>query len=256
MLATACSSPAGRFLQSATALGMRAVVVPGTVFQHVVFEQARRPSRALHVYIDGDGTPWSGGRPALDPTPRNPLMLRLMALDPHPSVYLGRPCYHGLAQVAPCSSVVWTSERYSEAVVSSMAAALRGRLRAGGFERLAWFGFSGGGAIAVLLAPRFPETTDLVTIAANLDIDAWADLHGYSRLLGSLNPARQAPLPAGIRQRHYVGGRDRVVPKDVVVRGPIDPGTVVVITSYDHACCWETLWPAVLAEVDQARSGR
>jgi len=110
--------------------------------------------------------------------------------------------------------------------------------------------------VAVLLAPRFVETTHLITIAANLDIDAWADLHGYSRLVGSLNPARHPPLPARIRQRHYVGGQDRVVPKDVVVRGPIDPDTVVVIPSYDHTCCWETLWPAVLAEVDQAGSGR
>ena len=137
-----------------------------------------------------------------------------------------------------------------------MAAALRRVLRAGEFERLTWFGYSGGGVIAVLLAPRFAETTDLVTIAANLDIDAWADLHGYSRLIGSLNPARQPPMPARIRQRHYVGGQDRVVPKDVVARGPIDPDTLIVIPSYDHACCWEAIWPAVLADVDQARSGR
>ena len=256
LAATACTSPAGRFSQNAAALGMRAAVVSGAGFQHVVFEQARRASRALHVYIDGDGTPWLAWRPAMDPTPRNPLVLRLMALDPNPSVYLGRPCYHGLSETLPCSSALWTAERYSEAVVSSMATALRRALRAGGFEHLAWFGYSGGGAIAVLLAPRFAETTDLVTIAANLDIDAWADLHGYSRLVGSLNPARQPPVPARIRQRHYVGGKDRVVPRDVVARGPIDPDTLVVIPSYDHTCCWETIWPAVLAEVDQARSGR
>jgi len=236
---------------------MHAEVVPGTAFSHVVFEQTRRPSRTLHVYLDGDGTPWLAWRPAMDPTPRNPLLLRLMALDPNPSVYLGRPCYHGLSETPPCPSALWTEERYSEAVVSSMAAALRRVLQAGGFERLAWFGYSGGGVIAVLLAPRFAETTDLVTIAANLDIDAWADLHGYSRLTGSLNPARQPPMPARIRQRHYVGGQDRVVPKDVVARGPIDPDTLVVIPSYDHTCCWETIWPAVLAEVGPASaSGR
>jgi len=235
---------------------MRAQIVPGTAFQHVVFEQARRPSRTLHVYLDGDGTPWLAGRPATDPTPRNPLLLRLMTLDPNPSVYLGRPCYHGLSETPSCSSALWTRERYSEAVVSSMAAALRRVLEAGGFNRLAWFGYSGGGAIAVLLAPRFAETTDLITIAANLDIDAWTDLHDYPRLAGSLNPAQQPPLPARIRQRHYVGGQDRVVPEHVVARGPIDPNTLVVIPSYDHTCCWETTWPAVLAEVDQARSGR
>lgn len=250
----ACTSPAREFSQKAAAIGMRAEVVPGTVFQHVVFEQARRSSRTLHVYIDGDGTPWLAWRPASDPTPRNALLLRLMALDPNPSVYLGRPCYHGLSETPPCSNVLWTGQRYSESVVSSMAAALRRVLRAGGFDRLAWFGYSGGGTIAVLLAPRFPETTDLITIAANLDIDAWADLHGYSRLAGSLNPAAQAPMPARIRQRHYVGGKDRVVPIDVIARGPIEPSTLVVVPAYDHTCCWEVIWPSVLADVDQPRA--
>lgn len=233
---------------------MRGQVVPGAAFQHVVFSQTHQRSRTLHVYIDGDGTPWLAWRPAGDPTPRNPLLLRLMALDPSPSVYLGRPCYHGLSHTAPCSDALWTRERYSEAVVSSMGAALRRVVQAGGFDRLAWFGYSGGGALAVLLAPRFTETTDLITVAANLDIDAWADLHGYARLVGSLNPARQPPVPAWIRQRHYVGGKDRVVPKEVVTRGPIDPHTLTVIPSYDHTCCWETLWPAVLADVDQAKT--
>lgn len=173
-----------------------------------------------------------------------------MASDPSPSVYLGRPCYHGLADSPPCSSVVWTSERYSEAVVSSMAAALRRVLDGSTFERVVWLGYSGGGALAMLLAPRFSETTDIVTVAANLDIDAWADLHGYTRLVGSLNPAHQPPLPPGIRQRHYVGARDHIVPKQVVARGSIDAATVVTIPSYDHTCCWPTLWPTLLATLE------
>ena len=251
LAATACSSPAQRFSQNAAALGIDSDIVHGTVFQHVVFKQSRRSSSMLHVYIDGDGTPWRDGHPSSDPTPRNTLLLRLMALDPAPSVYLGRPCYHGLSGTSPCSSIVWTQERYSEAVVSSMAAALRHILKTSNFDRLAWFGHSGGGTLAVLLAPRFPETTDLITIAANLDIDAWADLHGYSRLNGSLNPARQPSLPPWIHQRHYVGGKDRQVPEEVVERGPIDRRQLIVIPSYDHVCCWESIWPALLADIDR-----
>jgi pimeloyl-ACP methyl ester carboxylesterase len=236
---------------------MRAEIVPGTAFQHVVFTRTNPPSRTLHVYLDGDGTPWRAWGPASDPTPRNPLVLRLMALDPAPSLYLGRPCYLGLSETPPCSSALWTAARYSEAVVASMAAALRHFLAGTDFDRLVWFGYSGGGTLATLLAPRFERTTDLVTVAANLDIDAWADLHGYSRLAGSLNPARQPPLPARIRQRHYVGGKDQVVPEAIIVRGPIDPDTVIVIPAYGHACCWESMWPTVLAEVDRASaSGR
>jgi pimeloyl-ACP methyl ester carboxylesterase len=230
---------------------MRGEVVDGAPFGHAVFTRAGRPSRALHVYLDGDGTPWRAWRPASDPTPRNPLVLRLMALDPEPSIYLGRPCYHGLSDSAPCTSALWTRERYSEAVVSSMAVALRRMLAARECDRLVWFGYSGGGTLAMLLAPRFSETTDLVTLAANLDVDAWADLHGYTRLLGSLNPARRPPLPAWIRQRHYVGGEDRVVPQELAARGPIAPGTLTVIPSYDHICCWEKIWPDVLARVSK-----
>ncbi len=248
----ACSSPTREFSGNAAALGLRAELVQGTRFQHVVFVRSGRASRTLHIYLDGDGTPWRAWGPATDPTPRNPLVLRLMALDPGPSLYLGRPCYLGLSDSPPCSSAVWTRERYSETVVSSMAAALRRFLAGTEFDRLVWLGYSGGGTLATLLTPRFDRTTDLITVAANLDIDAWADLHGYSRLVGSLNPARQPPLPARIRQRHYAGGRDRVVPAAIVARGPIDPDTVITIPSYDHTCCWEAMWPNLLAEIERA----
>jgi hypothetical protein len=195
---------------------MHREVVAGTEFQHVTFRRTGRPSRTLHIYVDGDGTPWRTWAPAADPTPRNQLVLRLMALDPAPSLYLGRPCYQGLSETPPCSSPLWTGGRYSEEVVSSMEAALRRVLARADFDRLVWLGYSGGDTLAILLVPRFDTTTDLVTVAANLDIDAWTDVHGYSRLVGSLNPARQAPLPAWIHRRHYVGSMDRVVPKDVI----------------------------------------
>lgn len=252
LVAAACGSPAQQFSARAAALGMRAEVVVGTEFQHVVFRQPGRPSRTLHVYIDGDGTPWSAGRPAEDPTPRNPLTLSLMSLDPNPSVYLGRPCYHGLSHTPSCSGTLWTAERYSEAVVASMQAALRRILQSGAFDRVNWFGHSGGGTLAVLLAPRFPETAGLITVAANLDTEAWANLHGYPRLQGSLNPATQPPIPARIHQRHYVGGEDPVVPKAIVARGPIDPVALIVIPSYDHICCWTALWREILTDLEQA----
>ena len=170
-----------------------------------------------------------------------------MALDRGDSLYLGRPCYHGLAQAPGCASSVWTHERYSEAVVSSMETALRRIISAAGTEHVVWIGYSGGGTLVMLLAPRFAQTRDVVTIAANLDIDAWADLHRYARLIGSLNPARQPAIPARIRQRHYVGGRDEVVPWEVVMRGRVDPATIVVVRDFDHVCCWEVMWPQILA---------
>src|SRR5262245_38592820 len=140
---------------------MRREIVQGTAFQHVVFLRTGEPSTTLHVYLDGDGTPWRRGRPAPDPTPTNPLVLDLMALDRAPSVYVGRPCYHGLADAPGCSSILWTAERYSAAIVSSMEAAVREVMRRSGAERLAWMGYSGGGTLAALPAPRLRATTGL-----------------------------------------------------------------------------------------------
>src|SRR5215468_1612802 len=84
-----CAGPAERFADRASALGFDASRVEGDGFAHVVFRPATpRPNggRVLHVYLDGDGTPWEYGRPAADPTPRDPLVLRLMSLDRAPSV--------------------------------------------------------------------------------------------------------------------------------------------------------------------------
>jgi pimeloyl-ACP methyl ester carboxylesterase len=225
----------------------------GTVFQHVLFWCNGGPNRTLHVYLGGDGTPVSAGRPAKDPTPRNPLMLRLMRLDSDPAVYIGRPCYHGLAETAGCSGDLWTAARYSESVVASLAAAIRRIMMSRGYERVSLFGHSGGGTLAMLLAERFPEVRAIVTIAANLDIDAWADHHGQDRIAASLNPASRPPLLAGILVRHYAGSNDRIVLPALVAPGVRGANAkLIVVDGYDHVCCWTELWPTILADIAAA----
>ena len=250
LLLAACRTPAARFADEATTLGMRAEIVQGAGFRHVVLRPPRRSGSRLHVYLDHDGTPWLGDTPAADPTPRNTLTLQLLALDPAPALYLGRPCYLGLRTDAPCRPELWTSARYSEPVVASMAAALERLIAAEGSSEIVLVGYSGGGALAMLLAPRIPRTVAVVTVAANLDIDAWADHHGWPRLTGSLNPSRVGQ-PAGILRWHYAGARDTTVPAELIQRAvpPGDP--VVVIADYDHVCCWTEQWPSVLQEVDR-----
>jgi len=245
-----CTTPAERFTATAGAMGFERQVVTGAGFRQVLFWKNRgRPAAVLHVYIDDDGTPNIGGYPAIDPTSRSPLALRLLDLDPGPAVLLGRPCYYGLAADAGCRPDLWMDERYSEAVVASMAVALREILAQGPYRRVAWFGHSGGGSLAMLLAARVPETAAVVTAAANLDIDAWAESRGARPFIGSLNPARQPPLSANVVQRHYAGGRDEIVPPEVTRKG-LGPGVpLTVIPDYDHRCCWEKLWPGLLADL-------
>ena len=253
----ACASPARQWWRHVAAAGFAATITPGDRFRHVVLDKPGRTAGVLHVYLDGDGTPWAGAAPAADPTPRHPLVLELMRLDENASLYLGRPCYHGLAGDPGCSAALWTSDRYGDAVVSSMAAALRTHLASRAVDRLAFIGYSGGGALALLLAPRFAETAAVVTLAANLDTDGWTAHHRYVRLTGSLNPARQPPLPPHLYQRHYVGERDRVVPPGTLPPS-VARAALVTVSGFDHVCCWPRLWPSVRADLARAleRSAR
>lgn len=249
---TGCATPAERFTDLATRYGFTRDTVVGSSFIHTVYANPHIGSgRALHVYLGGDGTPWVASRPAADPTPRRPLVLDLMARDRAPAVYLGRPCYHGTAVAESCNGWLWTDGRYAEPVVASMTAALGRLVGKHGYSRVMLIGHSGGGALAMLIAPRMRETIAVVTIGANLDIDAWTAHRGYGRLNGSLNPAHQPPLEGSLAQLHFAGGKDRVVPVRVVEAGLRGQATLTVVEQYDHSCCWTTYWPRVLRRLTE-----
>lgn len=262
LLLNGCSTPAQRMDREAAEFSYSSQVAQSKEFQHRVYRNRfgiKRTSGVLHVYLEGDGTPWVGNHNviAADPTPRFPLMLELMALDRRAAIYQGRPCYNGYADTSACSPKLWTDARYSEIVVDSMAQVLRERVQYEGANELVLFGHSGGGVLAVLLARRLPQTRAVVTVGANLDIDAWADMHGYSRLGESLNPAVEQPLDSAIAQLHLIGGRDRNVPPRLLHSYQSrQPGAqVVVMPDYDHVCCWRDLWPKVLEWVSMVGAG-
>jgi dienelactone hydrolase len=250
LLAVACASPSERFAREAEGFGFASAVLQGDGFRHLVYAAGRaRRGEPRHVYIEHDGTPWlDRAYVASDPTPRSPFALELMARDAGPRLLLGRPCYFETRIDAGCSPRMWTHRRYSGEVVASMVAALRGFLAAHPFPRIVLIGYSGGGTLAWLIARDVPQTTDVVTVAANLDTDYWTTLHAYTPMTGSLNPGREAPLPDAIRQVHYVGQSDHNVPPSVARAFQArHPGAgVIEIPDFDHRCCWIERWPQLL----------
>lgn len=278
--ATGCTTAGRRLDREAEQFGFSRYVLTGSRFRHVIYYKPGKSTAGrlrdhanaaggtgnfsssegdtvsgdLHVYLDGDGSPWVDARTvAADPTPRNPLVLRLMALDPAPALYLGRPCYVGLAADAACEPYYWTHGRYAPTVVESLAMALNRRLQDGSYRHVVLLGLSGGGTLAMLLAPRIPQVRAVVTAGANLDIDRWADRHGYSHLAGSLNPASMPPLPAAIRQYHWTGALDRNVPPEIVasVAGTQPNAEFTILEGCDHLSCWEQTWPDVLRQLQR-----
>lgn len=264
----ACASPTASFKARAFLAGLSETRMNGQGFDHVVFWNlparslvAAHPAveshpRLLHIYLDGDGTPWRAGHPTRDPTPRNPLMLQLIPLDSRPAVLLGRPCFEGLADEAPCNWTYWNDARYSEPIVASMTAAMEKLVSETRSDGAILYGSSGGGALAVLMADRSAKVRGVVTVAANLDLPTWLAFHRYGGLKESLNPAtdgrRNASARSGVYERHYVGGRDTVVPPATQVRGLRTASEQVVVRDYDHNCCWTRMWPQILADTARA----
>jgi hypothetical protein len=211
----------------------------------------------IHIYIPDDGTPWSTRNSiALDPNSRYSLLLDLMALDDTASQYLGRPCYHGQHQSEACHPLYWTYWRYSASVIDIMSSALRQQLADHPDCKVTLIGYSGGGTLAMLIAPRLRHVKAVVTIAGNLDIDAWSKLHAYSPLEGSLNPASLEPLPSHIRQLHLLGNADSNIPPTIVkhaLQRQPEP-QILYLENFTHQCCWKTIWSSVLKFIDQMDS--
>lgn len=262
LLLAGCATPVDPARRLATAAGLPVRIVAGDPFRHLLVER-RTPAAAgarRFVFIEGDGRPFVAGgtRVAPDPTPARPLALELALRTPGEVVYLGRPCYHGLGADAGCTAALWTGARYSEAVVQSLAAAIRATFAAGDDSDLVLVGYSGGGTLAVLLAARLPEVRSVVTIAANLDVGAWARFHRYPPLTASLDPAQLAARPGGARMVHLIAGRDAVVPP-ALIAGYLAAHAgepVGEFAGFDHACCWVDAWPAILADLAGWLDGR
>lgn len=219
------------------------------------------PGQVLTVFIEGDGLSWiRRGRPASNPTPLDPVALKLALVHPQPrAVYLARPCqYVPLESQTHCKPFYWTSGRYHEDVVAALDAALdliKERYQTSEFELV---GYSGGGSLAVLLAARRDDVVRIVTVAANLDHRAWTQMHGVSELRHSLNAVDVVRDVSAIRQLHIAGREDSTVPLAVLsaYRNAMDSSVhsrYVVVPDFSHDSCWSCIWPTVLSSTPSSR---
>ncbi|MGH1373642.1 MAG: alpha/beta fold hydrolase [Cellvibrionaceae bacterium] len=181
-------------------------------FQLQGFRRYRKSEEPLVVYIEGDGHAWERNGPSDNPTPINPLALRLAAADSSSNVlYLARPCQYTRKF---CEVKYWTSHRMAREVVAAYRQLIENEMREGKFSSIRLVGFSGGGSIAALLANqlhRCCSIVDLRTVAGNLDHRLWTKQLALIPMEGSLNAADIAASINHIPQLHFVGRDDRVI---------------------------------------------
>jgi len=215
------------------------------------------PGEDLVVYIEGDGLAYRDRHtPSPDPTPVDPLALRLALLDPAPKrAYLGRPCqYAAPLAAATCPERLWTTARFGPEALAALDTALDQAKAATGARRLHLVGYSGGGAMAVLLAARRTDVASLVTVAGNLDTAAFVAWHQVTPMTASANPLDAAPAVARLPQAHVVGARDRICPPllsaHFLDRLGNPPGAQrIVLPGAEHHQGLAAAWPKLLARI-------
>ncbi len=207
-------------------------------------------NRTLNIYIEGDGLSWvSKTQVSSNPTPINQTLLNLLTLDDSScKVYLARPCQY--INSSKCKEEYWTNKRFSKEIINSFDEVLnilKSKYKNKDFNLV---GYSGGGAVATLLASQRNDIKNLITIAGNLDIEKWVSIHKISKLDGSLNPADFTANLENIKQYHIVGNSDKIVPKEIFLsyfskfknKKNID----YIYTDSTHICCFEDSFEEVL----------
>ncbi|WP_162049990.1 alpha/beta hydrolase [Fluviibacter phosphoraccumulans] len=241
----------------ATAAGWQIQTIRAGQFDlRAINNQVKPVAGVLTVYIEGDGYAWVGGQfPSDDPTPVTPVALNLAMRQPTGAVaYLGRPCqYLGASTNPACTKALWSHERFSEAVITSTQAALNQLKTSANASQLQLVGYSGGAAVALLVAARRNDVTKIVTVAGNLDPVAWATQLKLAPLSGSLNPVDLIPATQHIPQVDFVGGKDKVIPPQItenfIQRYPAAyRPTLISLPDNGHVCCWAEQWPQLSAQ--------
>jgi len=212
------------------------------------------PGKPITIYIEGDGVAWETKRRlSADPTPRSPLVLRFVSTDSSANVaYLARPGQYSSRKYPTCDPLYWSDKRFSEEVIDSMDQAIDSLAKKASAKNINLIAYSGGAAVAVLVAARRDDVSSLRTIAGNLDHIAVNKHHKVSPMKESLNPIDAATKIAHIPQYHFVGQKDKIVPLSVTknfvnVSGNPPSTKIIVIKGVAHADGWLERWSELRA---------
>jgi hypothetical protein len=209
-------------------------------------------NQPINVYIEGDGLAWiTRNELSLDPTPREAIGLALATQDPASNVvYLARPCQFNDFTVTPCDSAYWSNKRFSEKVIVAMNQELDSFTHQIINQKVNLIGYSGGAAVAVLLAARRHDIASLRTIAGNLDSEYVNHYHQVDAMLESLNPIDVTNQVNDIPQLHFVGLQDKVIPKAVANRFIKQQKNVncsnLIEVQAEHQRNWLEKWPSLM----------
>ena len=221
LLLTACASFNADYHSNGFALAQQAgftdKLIQTQAFDLTAFTRIQNNHQPIRVYIEGDGFAWvNKQQQSSDPTPHQALALQLASIDPYPNIiYMARPCQYQQTNRA-CDTHYWGDKRFAIEVIKSMQQALDAlNINHSAIELV---GYSGGGAIAILMAADRTDVLNIRTIAANLDHIYVNQFHHVALMPDSLNAIDFAQKNSKITQIHFIGLQDTVIPPETAKR--------------------------------------
>ena len=217
-------------------------------FTLTTYSRIRDSNAPVTIYIEGDIQGWwPPVDPGANPMPDDGLGLRLANIDPSPNVvYIARPCQFTSGEPA-CDSEAWSHGRYAAQIVESMNRAVDHFAVPFTHPHINLVGYSGGAAIAAIIASRRKDIDSLRSIAGNLDPGGANRIHGVNDNVDFVDPMLIAKRLALIPQEHFVGEKDTIVPPFLAANFIATEGQsycvkLTPIPGATHTTGWEQVW--------------
>lgn len=229
--------------------------INANAFSLRAYERIHNRGGVAHIYIEGDGSEYtSPSEWKNNPTPKNPIALHLASKDNAQNViYIARPCqYTAMASsTSSCDEKYWKDSRYSHEVIDAYNEALDDIASRYNISAFHMIGYSGGAAVATLLAADRPDILTLRTVSGILDHKTQRSLLSLNTLTDSQNPVDDALDLIDTPQYHFIGGQDATVPPAVVhsylqAMPPTNCVQTMLVQEAAYEDGWVEKWPELL----------
>ena len=228
------------------------IILNTTTFKLQGYGKFEKPGEPLEVFIEGDGLAYiTRSRPSKNPTPIIPVSLQLATISSNPNIlYIARPCqYTEIVSQINCTVKSWTTSRFSEKAIEAVNQAVEFGIKKAQAPLVHLVGYSGGGAVAVLVAARRRDIGSVRTLAGYLDHKKLNKVKKVTPLYGSLDPMKIAHLISDIPQHHISGARDKIIPKWIGEEFAMAVGNsrcaLTKIADATHTEGWPKLWKEI-----------
>lgn len=219
-----------------------------STFKIALWHKITNPKTAYRIYIEGDGAAFTAtGYPSDNPTPHSNLMRLMAAGDTAENViYLARPCQYITDRLC-IDNKYWSSARFSPEILQAEYETIT---HFAPQQPLTLIGYSGGAQIAGLLAVKYKDLQiqKLITVAGNLDIEAWVKYHKLTPLSLSddLHNHRREYLL--FPQKHFIGLRDTNTIPQITRDYIADTSKLTIIKNASHNSGWEAIFQQIYQE--------